>query len=119
MTSIDFIEWAGEAIDVAGVAIILVGIIKATIEHAIWGRGRSGNDRYRRFRRSVGRSILLGLEFLLAADIIWTVAIEPTYGSLGLLAIVVAIRTFLSLEIELEIDGHLPWQRTDDPERLE
>jgi uncharacterized membrane protein len=69
---------------------------------------------YRQFRRSLGRSILLGLEFLVAGDIISTVAVDPTYRSVGVLAIVVAIRTFLSLELELEIEGHWPWQRPPD-----
>ncbi len=70
MTSIDLIEWASEGIDLAGVAILLVGIGKSTVDHPFRRRQRPGEDRYRRFWRSGGRSILLGLEFLLATGII-------------------------------------------------
>lgn len=66
--------------------------------------------RYRALRANLGRAILLGLEFLVAADIIGTVAIEPSFRSLGVLALIVAIRTFLSFSLELEISGRWPWQ---------
>ncbi|MFF3916981.1 DUF1622 domain-containing protein [Streptomyces sp. NPDC001852] len=68
-------------------------------------------DVYRGYRRRVGRSILLGLEFLVAGDIIRTVAVAPTYASVGVLAVIVGIRTFLSFSLELEITGQWPWQR--------
>lgn len=66
---------------------------------------------YRGYRRRVGRSILLGLEFLVAGDIIRTVAVAPTYASVGVLAVIVLIRTFLSFSLDLEITGRWPWQR--------
>ena len=66
---------------------------------------------YRGYRRRVGRSILLGLEFLVAGDIIRTVAVAPTYKSVGVLAVIVGIRTFLSFSLELEITGRWPWQK--------
>jgi len=69
-------------------------------------------DVYRRFRRQLGRSILLGLELLVAADIIRTVAVTPTLDSVLVLALIVAIRTFLSFSLELEITGRWPWQKT-------
>lgn len=110
------IEWTGKAIEAAGVAIIVIGIIFAIVRAA----GQTGDEgvhgRYRRFRQSVARSILLGLEFLIAGDIIRTVAVDPTFQSVGVLAIIVAIRTFLSIELELEIDGRWPWQRGDQAE---
>ena len=59
----------------------------------------------------MGRSILLGLELLVAADIIRTVAVTPTFESVGVLAIIVLIRTFLSFSLELEITGRWPWQK--------
>ena len=62
-------------------------------------------------RSSLGRAILLGLEFLVAADIINTVAVQPTLGSVAVLAGIVAIRTFLSFSLETEIEGRWPWQR--------
>jgi uncharacterized membrane protein len=66
---------------------------------------------YRSYRQLLGRSILLGLELLVAADIIRTVAVAPTYDSVGVLAIIVLIRTFLSFSLELEITGRWPWQK--------
>jgi uncharacterized membrane protein len=73
---------------------------------------------FQRYRADVGRSILLGLEFLVAADIINTVAIDPSLESLAVLAGIVLIRTFLSFALEVEIEGQLPWQRgAERPDR--
>ena len=66
---------------------------------------------YRSYRQLLGRSILLGLELLVAADIIRTVAVTPTFVSVGVLAVIVLIRTFLSFSLELEITGRWPWQK--------
>ena len=74
-------------------------------------RGGPVDAAYRGYRRSLGRAILLGLEFLVAGDIIYTVAVEPTFRSVGVLAVLVVIRSFLSAELELEINGRWPWQR--------
>lgn len=105
-----FAHWIGRAIEVAGICVIVAGGIVAT---AIFLKQlRSGFDEaYRCYRKHLGRSILLGLEFLVAADIIGTVAVEPTFGNVGVLAAIVLIRTFLSFALELEIEGHLPWQK--------
>jgi uncharacterized membrane protein len=65
---------------------------------------------YRQYRGDLGRAILLGLEFLVAADIIGTVAVDPTFRSLGVLGLIVLIRTFLSFALEVEIQGRWPWQ---------
>ena len=103
----------GKAIEVIGVAIMIIGGIGATI---IYGRrmlARKWDNAYHAYRSSLGRAILLGLEFLVAGDIIGTVAIEPTYETLGVLAAIVGIRTFLSFSLEAEIDGHWPWQRSN------
>jgi uncharacterized membrane protein len=72
---------------------------------------------YRAYRQLLGRSILLGLELLVAADIIRTVAVTPTYESVGVLAIIVLIRTFLSFSLELEITGRWPWQKEPSSSR--
>ncbi len=69
---------------------------------------------YECFRADLGRGILLGLEFLVAADIIGTVAVTPTFESLGVLAAIVLIRTFLSFSLEVEIEGRWPWRRRSD-----
>jgi uncharacterized membrane protein len=96
------------------VAIIVLGLLYATWRFVQTIQERPFTTQYRAFRRSLGRSILLGLEFLVAGDIISTVAVHPTFRSVGVLAIVVAIRTFLSLELEMEIEGQWPWQRAPD-----
>ncbi|GAA4282709.1 hypothetical protein GCM10022261_02400 [Brevibacterium daeguense] len=111
------IETVGKAVDVAGVAAIVIGALVATsIAAAALIRKRAGDtDVYHRYRRHLGRSILLGLELLVAADIIRTVAIAPTFQSVGVLAAIVLIRTFLSLSLELEITGRWPWQKKTAP----
>ncbi len=108
----DVIESVGRAMEIAGVAVIVVGAIVATMSYAIAViRHDQTHASYRLYRRALGRSILLGLEFLVAGDIIRTVAIEPDFRSVGVLALIVLIRTFLSAELEMEIDGRWPWQR--------
>lgn len=105
----EIIERAGQVMEGAGVLIIILGAVVATIRFFAHNR-RSRSDAYRVYRQSVGRAILLGLEFLVAGDIIHTVAVDLTFRSVGLLAAIVAIRTFLSLDLELEIEGRWPWQ---------
>lgn len=107
------IETVGEVIDAVGVAAIVVGIVAAAVI-AGWRLLSREPDVYRQFRRFLGRSILLGLEILVAADIIKTVAVTPTLESVGVLAAIVVIRTFLSWSLELEISGRWPWQKSGD-----
>jgi uncharacterized membrane protein len=106
-------ELVGEAVDAAGVVAIVVGAVVATLLAArALLRPRHGRpDVYGEYRRRLGRSILLGLELLVAADIIRTVALTPTFESVGVLALIVLIRTFLSWSLELEITGRWPWQK--------
>jgi uncharacterized membrane protein len=99
----------GELIEAAGVAVIVLGIVVATVRFALQRR-REGAG-YRGYRRGVGRAILLGLEFLVAGDIIRTVAVTPTFTSVGVLGAIVLIRTFLSFSLEVELNGQWPWQR--------
>ncbi len=112
-------EWFRPALDlitrvieVGGIAIIVLGILGASVA-VIWQvlRGRSGSEAFSLYRSNLGRAILLGLEFLVAADIINTVAIEPTLQSLLILGGIVLIRTFLSFSLEVEIEGRWPWER--------
>jgi uncharacterized membrane protein len=100
-----------EVIDFAGVAIIALGALIGVILciQDLLKQERAVNA-YRHLRTFLGRSLLLGLEFLVAGDIIKTVAIEPTFDSVIVLAIIVAVRTVLSLSIDVEIDGRWPWQ---------
>jgi uncharacterized membrane protein len=109
------IETVGKAVDVLGVATIVIGIVVATIVLGL--RHREVDDAFRKYRQGIGRAILLGLEFLVAADIIKTVAVDPTFAGAGVLVIIVIVRTFLSFTLELEISGRWPWQHkpSSDP----
>jgi uncharacterized membrane protein len=102
----------GIGVDAVGVAAIVVGTLVASVRAAVQVL-RHEADVYRVYRRRIGRSILLGLEFLVAGDIIRTVAVQPTFTNVGVLALIVAIRTFLSLSLELEITGRWPWQKAN------
>ena len=103
-------------VEVAGVAVLLLGAVFAGGAFATRVARRAGfHDAYQMLRADLGRAILLGLELLVIADIIGTVAIEPTLHNLGVLAVIVAIRTFLSFALELEVSGHWPWQRPSAP----
>lgn len=106
----EMIELVGKVIEAGGVGVILAGALVATFI-AVRDAGHKRTDIYIRFRRHLGRSILLGLELLVAADIIRTVAITPTLESIGVLAGIVVIRTFLSWSLELEMSGRWPWQK--------
>lgn len=102
------VETLGSAIDLAGVVLILVGLLIATARYA---RIHSQPDSYTTYRQDIGRAILLGLEVLVAGDIIKTVAVRPTAIGVAVLAGIVLIRTFLSFSLEVELDGRFPWQR--------
>lgn len=114
----EIIEGIGKSLDAVGVAAIVIGVV-ASVVLAARRTLRREPDVYSRFRRFLGRSILLGLELLVAADIIRTVAVTPTLASVGVLAAIVLIRTFLSWSLELEITGRWPWQKAaaSDPAR--
>lgn len=100
------------AIEAIGVAVITLSAAWAVIRSmAGVFRGRSLDESFRACRQQLGRGILLGLEFLVAADIINTVAVELTFTSVGILSIIVLIRTFLSLTLEMETTGRWPWAR--------
>jgi uncharacterized membrane protein len=110
MTFNDVIEKIGMAIDAAGVAVIVIGALIAFVLSAA-RLSRHEGDVYRRFREQLGQTILLGLELLVAADIVRTVAASPSLTSVAILAAIVAIRTFLSFSLEVEITGRWPWQK--------
>jgi len=111
----EFVETVGWIIDLAGVAIIVIGAILATGAFGLTLRTRNLADAYRIYRISLGRAILLGLEFLVAADIIRMVVISPSFESVGVLGLIVLVRTFLSFALEIELEGRLPWQRGERP----
>ena len=104
-------EWAAGALELVGVAVICVMAVYALVLAGVGAARRDGGDNiFRDTRHRLVRGILLGLEFLVAADIIHTVAVDLTFESVGVLAAVVAIRTFLSFALEVEMTGEWPWQ---------
>ena len=106
------IPLVGSGIEIFGVLIIVTGIAWSTYLHL--RRPMPGED-VEVYKIRIGRSLLLGLEVLVAADIVKTIAHELTFISLGLLAGLVLVRTFLSWTLVLEIDGRWPWQREPSP----
>jgi uncharacterized membrane protein len=112
---VDFEEAVGRlglAVDGLGVGVMVIGLVIALLLYLsrLAGRDRNPQELYRQARVSAGRSILMGLELLVAGDIIRTVAVSPTFRSVGVLAVIVLIRTFLSFTLEMEISGRWPWQ---------
>jgi uncharacterized membrane protein len=100
------------AVEIAGVAVILIGAVSATWIFLQGGLSRvAWSEAFHQYRANLGRGILLGLELLVAADIIGTVAVEPTIENLTVLGLIVLIRTFLSFSLQIEIQGCLPWRR--------
>ena len=108
------VEHVGQVLDGSGVAAIVLGVAAASAV-AAWRVLRAETGVYHRYRQQLGRTILLGLELLVAADIVRTVAVTPTLTSVAVLAVIVLIRTFLSFSLELEITGRWPWQKTPTP----
>jgi uncharacterized membrane protein len=114
--SIRIVHWFIFSIEIIGVGIIIIGVIVSSYYFLSRAFGqRNIALGYHEFRARLGRAILLGLEFLVAADIINTVAIDTTIENLGALAIVISIRVFLSFALEVEIEGKWPWQRGSRP----
>lgn len=105
------IEPIARILELGGVAVIVGAIILALTTVVREYRHGGGKDAYDRFRAKLGRGILLGLELMVGADIINTVTSPMSWESVGLLGLIVLIRTFLSFSLEVEIDGVLPWQR--------
>jgi uncharacterized membrane protein len=106
------IEMLARLLEIGGAAIILGGVVlsSAWFVKAGWSSG-DWSRAYERYRANLGRGILLGLELLVGADIIGTITAPLTFTSVGLLAMVIVIRTFLSFSLETEIEGCWPWQR--------
>jgi uncharacterized membrane protein len=107
----EWIELLMRGIEIAGIAIITLGVILATAQFTTAVRQAPFEEVYARYRRRLGQAILLGLELLVAADIIGTVAVRPTLQSVAVLGLIVLVRTFLSMALEVEMEGRLPWRR--------
>ncbi|MBL8432206.1 MAG: DUF1622 domain-containing protein [Dechloromonas sp.] len=104
------------ALELAGIFVMTGGMLAASlVALARAARGMAGSHLYEWYRQTLARAILLGLEFLVAADIINTVAVDPSFRSVGVLALIVLVRTFLSFTLELDISGRWPWQAKPAP----
>ena len=106
----EVISFAGYAIEGVGVSVVIIGSILSSLTYLRSFRRLPADIAYQNFRRQLGRSIILGLEFLIAGDIIRTVIVEATLPNVAVLAIIVIIRTFLGMTLHLEIEGRWPWQ---------
>lgn len=104
----------GTIIDGMGVIVIFIGTLIATARFLLRRYGQAGVS-YQSYRRDIGRAILLGLEFLIAGDIIHTVVVAPTFGNVAVLGVIVIIRTFLSTSLQVELEGRWPWQPPTRP----
>lgn len=109
-----YINYLSRILESVGVLAITAGIAIALLRYTIITGGLKGKAKYKRLRQELGMAILLGLEILVAADIIGTVVTEPTLNHVLTLGLIVLIRTFLSLSLQVELEGKFPWQRNKD-----
>ncbi len=107
----DVMELVVHGFEIGGVVILVVGSLAAFVTAALSYRRIGGRRAYELARRNVGRAILLGLEFLIIADIVLTITVDPTLDSALALGLIVLVRTFLSFSLEVELEGTLPWRR--------
>lgn len=107
-----FIEWTAMAIEIIGILIIIVGAILSLGRFLFKKQGEDFRS-FQIIREELGRAILLGLEFLVAADIILTVVFDASIENILNLGLIVLIRTFLSFALEIEIEGKLPWKQSE------
>jgi uncharacterized membrane protein len=112
------IEWAAFGIEVLGALVIIAGVLRVAVTRGairyIFELDKPGA--YESYKHQMGRSLLLGLEFLVAGDVVRTVALDPTLNNVGVLGILVLIRTFLSWSLAVEIEGRWPWQSRNGKE---
>jgi len=109
-------EHVAQGFELLGVSVLVVGAAwSAVLTVVVWRRTADGRRAYRTLRESFGGVLLLGLEVLVAADLIRTTAVPPTLTGVAALGLIVLIRTFLSFSLEVEISGRLPWQRALAP----
>lgn len=120
------VELIAIGFELVGIGILVLGSILAFVHYLITiNRSQDNHGAYRHLRLDLGRTILVALELLIVSDIIRSVAIDPTFASIGVLALIVLIRTFLSWSLEVEINGKWPWQHArshqdlpDEPDEL-
>ena len=113
-----YIDVIAKIVEIIGVLIMFFGLFFA-FYRGVRLTGRFNHDTYIEIRQTVGKSILLGLEVLIAADIMATVVTEPTLRSVLVLGFIVLIRTFLSLSLQVELEGRFPWQKGQSTSKQE
>lgn len=111
MTFDNLMELVVHGFEIGGVLILVVGSVAAFAHAGLSYRKVGARQAYDDARRNVGRAILLGLEFLIIADIVLTITVDPTLSSALALGLIVLVRTFLSFSLEIELEGALPWHR--------
>lgn len=109
-----YIDAVAKIVEFIGVLIMFLGLLVAFYK-AILSINHFSHDTYLEIRQAVGKSILLGLEVLIAADIMATVVTKPTLRGVAVLGVIVIIRTFLSLSLQVELEGRFPWQKKLEP----
>ena len=115
----DLALWSSETLDIIAFAVILIAVVISTVVFIVrvWQSGFLAN--YREYRANLGRGILVGLELLIAADILKSVVVDPTLQGIAVLGGIVLIRTFLSISLDVEINGHWPWETTRLQQQVE
>ena len=112
MNFVETMEAVAKGFEVLGAAVLVVGLALAfVLTVRVWRRTQDGAHAFQTLRRTFGGALLLGLEVLVAADLVRTVAVEPTLENVGVLGLIVIIRTILSFSLEIEIEGMPPWRR--------
>jgi uncharacterized membrane protein len=112
MTFTEVMDNVAKAFEGLGAAVLVLGLLLSLgISARDWLRTRQGRVAYRTLKETFGGVLLLGLEILVAADLVRTVAVEPTLENVAILGLIVLIRTFLSFSLEIEIEGVPPWRR--------
>jgi uncharacterized membrane protein len=107
----DLMEYVAQGFEAIGVGVLIVGLVwSLSLAGRVW-RAEGGQRGFRTLRETFGGVLLFGLEILVAADLIRTVAVTPTVQSVAVLGLIVVIRTFLSFSLQIEIDGAPPWRR--------
>jgi uncharacterized membrane protein len=113
------IEWAALTIEILGASVIVAGVMRVAVTRGVvrylFQLDKPGA--YESYKHQMGRSLLLGLEFLVAGDVVRTVALDPTLNNVAVLGLLVLIRTFLGWSLAVEIEGHWPWQRRTEKDR--
>ncbi len=107
-------ETVAVAIETLGILVISVGVLVAVVTTARLKLADPSANAYKWFRRQMSRWLLLGLELLIAADVITTVTLDLDLASVAALGLLVLIRTFLAWSIVMEDEGRWPWQRSRD-----